>query len=246
VVALLTLVSYLLTPAVLVGFHWLAFRWLRQPPPLFFRRLPRSIRQTVVMGSVGAVIAYLVPVTFFIISQTTEGVAEGLVLDPVPGRPAEGAGLKRGDRAVAADGETLHSFSDLVDAVKTGEAESVELLIERDERPTTIVIPKDEHGIGARQVPQKLGFADAASRALPLPTALMARWVRDLFALLGGEPVKISSAFGAFRVTGPTHHWRTLATRLSVHLVQAFFYYTLVLVLDTRSRLTYQRRDATR
>lgn len=236
------LVSYLLTPVVLVAFHWLAFRWLRQPPPLFSRTLPVDVRRTLAIGLAGAVFAYLVPVTFFFVSLTTEGVQEGLLLDPVPGRPAEAAGLEHGDEAVALDGEPLTSFFDLASGVKSTERPEVELVVERDGKRTTLVIPKDEGGIGARQLPQTLGFGQAAGRALMGPPTVMRQWFLALPRVFRRTSADITGPVGVVRAVQPTQAWGALGALLSVQLVQVLVLYLLVLVLDTRARLSYQRR----
>ncbi len=57
-----------------------------------------------------------------------------------PGSPADLAGMKAGDRVLAADGEAMVSGSDWIDYVKQRPGEPIELLIERAGEEATITI----------------------------------------------------------------------------------------------------------
>jgi regulator of sigma E protease len=55
-----------------------------------------------------------------------------VLAEVVPGEPAEGAGLRPGDRVLAVDGEPVDAWADLVDAVRSRPGESITLRVARD------------------------------------------------------------------------------------------------------------------
>jgi membrane-associated protease RseP (regulator of RpoE activity) len=193
-------------------------------------------------------LAYLLPAAFWFVSYTLEGVGGGLLLEPVPGHPADTAGLRAGDRAVEVNGEAVGSFAELKAAVDRSGAPNVELTIERDGQRHTLVIPKDDgrSRIGVRSLEEALPPGYALGQALATPARILTQYCMSLIEVFRGRqqvglvgPVSVARLAG-----GTTRPWTLMGGLSSLQFGYSLVFYTLVLVLDVRARLGYQRRVA--
>jgi regulator of sigma E protease len=90
-------------------------------------------------------------------------------LDPVigrvdPGTSAERAGLKAGDRLVAANGLPIRQFYDLIPIVEKAKNAPVAMTVQRGSQQLTVTVaadPNQGYGIIPPIVSRKLGFSDA-------------------------------------------------------------------------------------
>lgn len=104
------------------------------PYTKFLRPASAASFQTQIKGEISGIGAQVEEIDGFV-----------TVVTPLTGSPAEAAGVKPGDRVIAADGESLVglSFSDAVDKIRGPRGSIVELTIRRDAGEVKIRVKRD-------------------------------------------------------------------------------------------------------
>lgn len=154
---------------------WLPFRSVQEPSFAHWARPAVALA--------GPVAVYLCASAAFAVGLWIEGDfrRESLV-NVVPGRPADLAGMKSGDRVTRIDGVGVETWDQLSDAVRRG-GDSVRVVVNRGGEEITLEVVALDHKIGvnagpARSVP--IGIGRAGLRGLAGPARI---WIDTFQAL---------------------------------------------------------------
>lgn len=127
----------------------------------------------------------------------------------LPGRPAEAAGLRAGDRIIAVDGRPVASWQELVVIIHQNPGKKLQLTVERDKERFTVQVtpeldPQTQAGL--------IGIEQAIVRLNPLAalwqgmrqTGLMLLLIITGFGemILGGVPVDLVGPVGIVQMVG--------------------------------------------
>jgi regulator of sigma E protease len=82
------------------------------------------------------------------------------IVEPVPGKPAELAGLKTNDILVSANGQPVSVDSPISEVIRAGAGAPVEIKVQRAGQPMTFVVTPERQGPGVYQVGIKIGSID--------------------------------------------------------------------------------------
>jgi regulator of sigma E protease len=82
------------------------------------------------------------------------------IIEPVPGKPAEIAGLKANDVLVSANGQAVSFDSPISDVIRAGAGAPVTIDVRRDGKPLTFKVTPERQSSGAYQVGIKIGAID--------------------------------------------------------------------------------------
>ena len=229
-----------LLPLLLVAYHAAVYRWFRVPPPLVARTRPLTAMRALVVALVGATLCYLVPVALFVPYAADAGIPDGTALNPVSGGPAEKAGLRSGDRALAIDEHPVATFEQLRTRVMAG-GDRVALRYEREGEVRSVTIEKNDQGmIGVQSARRKLSLVEALPEAFVMPARVVAYRLYDDAAQMSG-PVAIVSTNAR---DAQRQFLAFFAVLLSLNLGTLYLCYGLAVVLDLRARANYQARLA--
>jgi regulator of sigma E protease len=76
------------------------------------------------------------------------GPTQLVVLSPNPGTPAEAAGIQRGDKAIAINGNTITGIQGFQDAIQASQGEPVRLTVVRNNEPKEVNLQAKDDGSG--------------------------------------------------------------------------------------------------
>lgn len=82
------------------------------------------------------------------------------IVEPVPGKPAELAGLKANDVLVSANSQPVSADSPISDVIRQGAGSPVEIKVLRGGQPMTFVVTPERQSPGVYQVGIKIGAID--------------------------------------------------------------------------------------
>jgi regulator of sigma E protease len=140
-----------------------------------FNRKPLWARALTVFG--GSMMNFVLPIILFTIIYTSNGVnlptEESVLGQVIAGRPAAQAGLQMGDRIIAVDGQSVHTWQDLVRRIHSSAGNKLVLTVERKTETLQVPVtpeldPNSQHGlIGVAPfmihteptLPQSVGYA---------------------------------------------------------------------------------------
>jgi len=135
----------------------------------------------------------------------------------LPGKPAEGAGLRENDAILAIDGKPIASFNDIPLIVAAAAGKTLDLRVWRDGSVREVAVaPRDDGegpriGIGPRYVLQKFGFSRAVAESARWTWGMTKLTFETLERLLTAQispktmmgPLQIAKASGDAARVGP-------------------------------------------
>lgn len=141
-----------------------------------------------------------------------------LVDSVLPGTNADKAGLEKGDRIMAVNGEPIDSFQGLVTRLRTMKSETANLGIERNGTTMDLAVPVDSLGkLGfanasplafLETVKHEYGFFESFPAGVKEGTNTLVSYVRSLKLIFSSEGVKQVGGFGTIAgLFGNTWDW---------------------------------------
>jgi hypothetical protein len=244
---LTVLLAPLLLPLLLAGLHFLLWRFARQPAPLLRREQPVSRPGRLLTGALGIGACYLLCALVAFAALRTTPRETTLTLDVLPGGPAAEAGVRSGDIARGIDGRRISRFDEFVDGVRKG-GSTVALDLERDGKPTRVVVTKSPEGkVGVTSRLTTAPAGRAAAQALALPAQYIAHMASTTAEkITGSNEASLAGPVGIARSMARHDDGalRVLALLLSRDLPKVALVYILVLGLDGYARRRYLRARA--
>lgn len=143
----------------------------------------------------GPLMNVVLAIALFIVAYGVLGVPQPtLTVDGVvAGMPAAEAGLGPGDRLIAIDGRTLHTWDDLRRMVQAAPGRPLTFTVERDgARREVRITPASEAGRGVigvypRFANRRFGLVEAVARGLADTAAVVAGWFVGIAGVIAGH-----------------------------------------------------------
>jgi membrane-associated protease RseP (regulator of RpoE activity) len=187
--------------------------------------LQAPLTRLLVVLAAGPVVVYVLAAGLLFAHVLVAGEqVSSLEVEPIPGKPAELAGVAPGDRVVSVSGQRIDVWEQVPEQVRARGGEPVELVVDRGGRPLSFTITPEQGAIGVRSrvVRRSLPLPTAAARALSMPAVVTAS---VLDALTGSVQAEVSGPVAIVRhVAGAGSRGAVLfvaASVISVGLVPA-------------------------
>ncbi len=209
---LLALPLLLILLPVLAVARWAVARALgMRQDGFFFGRIedPRAApwRGGLVVAA-GAFATYLVPALLFTLALLAGGKATlSTEVTVLPGRPAEAAGMRTGDRVRSVAGRPMAEWEDLKKGIGEHAGSPVEVVVDRGGEEVRLTVtpegaPGDgKIGVAAAGQPQRapVGIGAAIGHGIAMPAESIRDLVRGLVELIAGAPDDLSGPVGIVR-----------------------------------------------
>lgn len=136
----------------------------------------------------------------------------------LPGTPAEKAGLRKGDRIIAANSQYFNDFQDVVIYIQSHKNQEITLLVERN-RDTIMLTPvkvdkKGKIGFGVLDISKQLeiktekyGLIEAFPRGIEKGTTTIVNYVKQ-FKLIPRSPESLGGFYTIAKQFDETWNWR--------------------------------------
>ena len=115
-----------------------------------FCEKPKPVLSRMVVILAGATMNFILPIILFFMIYATLGVGkpadDPIIGGTIPGMAAEQVGLKEGDKILSVDGQTVTTWKDFTDKLKSVEAgQNILLLYERDKKISEVTVAPTFH-----------------------------------------------------------------------------------------------------
>lgn len=164
---------------------------------------PNGFNHKTVKSRAGVIFAgpfmnFVLALVLFVVTFTVIGIPQysnsNIIGEVIPGRPAEAAGLRAGDKIIAANGKTVSNWEDLVTIVRANPEREMTLQVLRQGREVSFKVtpelePQQKIGqIGIRQEVawQHMGFGEAVVNGLKQTGYLIMAILGSIGQLISG------------------------------------------------------------
>jgi membrane-associated protease RseP (regulator of RpoE activity) len=183
-----TLLYLLVQAAVFVAFvagRRLAARAFGLAPALPpFSEAPLGARAGASLGAragvfaAGIALAYGFAAALCVAGNLSSGTKPSTRVDVMPGRPAEAAGIQRGDRIVTIGGREIKTWDELASTVARSPDRPVDVVLDRSGQPLRVTVtPSPEGKIGVTSIGDKMSAGEALAAGVVVPAQVLAEQV---------------------------------------------------------------------
>ncbi|KKM11804.1 peptidase [Clostridiales bacterium PH28_bin88] len=171
----------------------------------------KSVGQRMAVIVAGSAMNFLLAIFLFIFVFMGIGVPSNttVVGGVLPGRPAEQAGLQRGDRILAVAGQEVDNWRELVEIIHRSPGKPLNLLVERAGKQMQFTVtpemdPQSKVGlIGIEQMWKQLGFFSSILRGIQQALAVGVLILTSLVQMVTGQvPAEVAGPIGIVQLAG--------------------------------------------
>ena len=171
----------------------------------------KSVGQRMAVIVAGSAMNFLLAIFLFIFVFMGIGVPSNttVVGGLLPGRPAEQAGLQRGDRILAVAGQEVDNWRELVEIIHRSPGKPLNLLVERAGKQMQFTVtpemdPQSKVGlIGIEQMWKQLGFFSSILRGIQQAMAVGVLILTSLVQMVTGQvPAEVAGPIGIVQLAG--------------------------------------------
>jgi membrane-associated protease RseP (regulator of RpoE activity) len=159
-------------------------------------------------------------------------------VDPMPGRPAEQAGVLAGDRVVSVNGAPINVFTDISARVRAAPTDDIDLDLDRGGKALQVRVRRTDGIIGVRPSNRAATLTDAVGFATTFPVATARAWASAITRdpdVRVGAPVDASRAIASGGAT-------TLLTLIAYHILMLFVAVPILCAIGTPWWRVFSRR----
>ncbi|APR82375.1 Intramembrane protease RasP/YluC, implicated in cell division based on FtsL cleavage [Minicystis rosea] len=193
--------------------------------------VPRRAVAAIVLGSVAA--TYALSASLFVANAVIGGeLTSGTVVNVIPGRVAEAAGMRNGDRVLKIAGARVESWNALSTALHARVSQPTTVVVERAGAEVEIEVTPRDGKIGIASVPVRteVPLSTALARGILSPIRTLVSFARVLGAVVAPREAELSGPIGIVASTAATRT-STIAAVLSVLAnVSAFLFLPIGLI----------------